>query len=363
MDFFFPQKVKLGQGVSLNVGFAAKEEGARALLTTEGAWEDSKELSIVSQALDRASVPYILLTKNATQAADRFIEEAASVIRASRADVVVTLGGNSLLSLGRTAVWRSQAQKPPALIEVPVSVCFPLLLRREAFVGSGHPSDLRFEPLPEGWRHRIFLDPHMATGQTPASSISSLLETLFFAVEAFYQDSCGLTEESLLLGAIEELWQRMAKIYESPANVENRHAAVQAGFNIALALGLMPRGAGLTLAFVLGSLLETAPTAFGSLFLAPFLEQLAGRSPEKTQRLARAFQAEQWDGPASALGPKLAQDVRKFLNTYKLPLRLADYGIVDTQIILAADVVRSMKLGRSSLLDSDSLEAFLRQIL
>ncbi len=363
MDFFFPQKVRLGQGVSLNVGFAAKEYGARALLITEAAWEDSKELTILTQALERAAVPYILLIKSAAQPADGFIEEAASVIRASRAEVVLSLGSNSLLSLGRTSVWRSQAQKPPALIEVPVSVCFPLLMRREAFVGSGHPSDLRFETLPESWQHRIFLDPHMATGQTPASSISNLLETLFFAVEAFYQDSCGLTEESLLLGAVEELWQRMAKIYENPANVENRHAAVQAGFNIALALGLLPRGAGLTLGFVLSSLLDTAPTAFGSLFLAPFLEELAVRAPEKTQRLARAFHVEDWDGPVLALGPKLAQDVRKFLNTYKLPLRLAEYGIVDAQIILAADVVRSMKLGRSSLLDSDNLEAFLRQIL
>jgi hypothetical protein len=59
----------------------------------------------------------------------------------------------------------------------------------------------------------------------------------------------------------------------------------------------------------------------------------------------------------------MAQDVRKFLNAHKLPLRLADYKLVDTQITQAVDVVRGLELRRGGILEPDQLSEFVRHIL
>ena len=370
MDFHFPQKIRLGQGVSQHVGLAAKEGGSRTLLLTESSFDSSKELTILTQSLERAGVAFIVLSKGTEQSSSSFLSEAATLGRASRAESIMVLGGNTLLSWGRAlAIEISKGQKDSngkkstaglPYIEVPTSTCFPLLLREEAFLDSMHPSELRFINTPLFHKHRIFLDPHMVTGITAVTSVTGLLETLFFAVEAYYSELSGLTEQSLLLGAIGAIWSNLEKIYKNPAAIEHRWITFQAGWNVALALALIPRNVGLTLTLVLGGLIGLPATALGSLFLAPFLEVYGPKSVERTQRLAQVMGAGGWDGAVESLGPKLAQDVRKFLNVYQLPLRLTDYQAVEAQTVLAADVVQGLNVGNGGLLPAKDLPEFLQ---
>jgi len=359
MDFHFPQNVHLGQGVSQRFGLAAKEAGARVLLLTDGASDGSKELGILTHSLERASVPFLVLARNPRQGLADALVEAVSVAKASRMDVLAALGDADQLALGRAVVNELSKEKSSPYFEVPSGVCYPLLLRPEVFLSTGHPADVRFVPFSAA-HHQIFIDPHMSTGQTPKSSVAALLEALFYAVEACLHDASGLTERSLLIGAVEAIWGTLAKIYENPANAEYRLTAVQAGFNIAIACALGPRGAGVTFAHTLAGLAGLSTSAFGSLLLAPLLEFYAPKAGTRLQSLGRAFG---YDPQDEQLGPKIAQDVRKFLNTHKLPLRLADYKLVDTQITQAVDVVRGLELRRGGILEPDQLPEFVRAVL
>lgn len=363
MEFHFPQRVHLGQGVSQKFGLAAKESGARVLLLADGAFDGSKELGILTHSLERASVPYLVLPRNPRQNLAEALKEAVTVAQASRMDVLASLGGADQLSLGRAVVTDLAKQKAVPYFEVPSGVCYPLLLRPEAFLSTGHPSDVRFTPFTASAGHQIFLDPHMTTGQSPKASVGALLEALFYAVEACLHDSSGLTEQSLLLGAMESIWSTLKKIYENPANAEYRHLATQAGFNIATACALGPRGVGFSFAFTLSGLAGLSTSAFGSLLLAPLLEFHAPKAGARLRLLARAFGYEIREGDEASIGPKIAQDVRKFLNAHKLPLRLADYKLVDTQISQAVDVVRGLDLRRGGILESDQLSDFVQTVL
>ena len=363
MEFHFPQYVYLGQGVSQRFGLAAKEAGARVLLLTDGAFDGSKELGILTHSLDRASVPFLVLPRNPRQSLAEALKEAVAVAQASRMDILAALGGADQLSLGRAAVNDLVAVKPTPYFEVPSGVCYPLLLRPEVFLTAGHPSGLCFAPFGAKGGHHIFLDPHMATGQTSKASVSSLLEALFYAVEACLHDASGLTEQSLLVGAVEAVWTTLKKIYENPANAEYRLLATQAGFNIATACALGPRGVGVTFSFTLAGLAGLPTSAFGSLLLAPLLEYYAPKAGVRIRTLARAFGYEVQEGDEATVGPKIAQDVRKFLNAHQLPLRLADYHLVDTQITQAVDVVRGLDLRRGGILEPDQLPDFVRNVL
>lgn len=363
MEFRFPQHIHLGQGVSQKLGPTARAAGSRVLLLTDAAFDGSKELGILTQSLERSSVPFLVLPRNPRQNLSESLKEAVSVARASRMDILAALGGVDQLSLGRSVVTELSAHQPVPYFEIPSGVCYPLLLRPEAFLSTGHPSDVRFLPFLPSGPHHIILDPHMATGQTPKASVSALLETLFYAVEACLHDSSGLTEQSLLNGAVEAVWSTLRKIYENPANAEYRLLAAEAGFNVAVACALGPRGTGVSFAFTLAGLAGLSTAAFGSLFLAPLLENYAVKAGGRLKGLARAFGTEVADGDEASLGPRIAQDVRKFLNTYKLPLRLADYQLVDTQITQAVDVVRGLDLRRGGILEPDQLPEFVRHIL
>ena len=363
MEFHFPQHVHLGQGVSQKFGLVAKEAGARVLLLVDGAFDGSKELGILTHSLERASVPFLVLARNGRQNVADALKEAVTVAHASRMEILAALGGSDQLSLGRAVVNDLGASRPVPYFEVPSGVCYPLLLRPETFLSTGHPSGLRFAPFVTKGEHFVFLDPHMATGQTSKASVASLLEALFYAVEACLHDSSGLTEQSLVVGAVEAVWSTLKRIYENPANAEYRLLATQAGFNIAAACALGPRGAGVTFAFTLAGLAGLSTSAFGSLLLAPLLEYHAPKAGIRIRTLARAFGYEVQEGEEATVGPKIAQDVRKFLNAHQLPLRLADYHLVDTQITQAVDVVRGLDLRRGGILEPDQLPDFVRTVL
>lgn len=362
MEFHFPQQVHLGQGVSQKLGLTAKEAGARVLLLADSAFNGTKELGVLTHSLDRASVPHLVLSRNPRQNLAEALKEAVTVAQASRMDILGALGGADQLSLGRATVNDLAKTRSVPYFEVPSGVCYPLLLRPEAFLSTGHPSDVRFIPFNTLSAHHIFLDPHMATGQSPKASVSALLEALFYAVECFLHDTAGLTEQSLLAGAIEAIWSTLKKIYENPANAEYRLVATQAGFNIATACALGPRGVGVSFAFTLSGLAGLSTSSFGSLLLAPLLEFHGPKAGARLRLLARAFGYDPQEDEAS-LGPKMAQDVRKFLSAHKLPLRLADYKLVDTQINQAVDVVRGLDLRRGGILDADELTDFVRNVL
>jgi alcohol dehydrogenase class IV len=363
MEFHFPQRVRLGQGVSQQLGLAVKEAGVRALLVTESSLEAGKELGILTHSLERAGVPFLVLSKSTRQNIIEFQKEALSIAQASRMDVLVALGGSDLLSLARSVATDLTEKRRVPYFEVPTVVCYPLLLRSEAFLTTGHPSDMRFLALPDNLDQQVLIDPHMATGQTPKTSIMLLLETLFFAVEGYFHEAAGLLEQSLLLGAIEALWGNLKKIEDNPANAEYRYVVAQAGFNVSVALACLPRSAGLTFSFALAGIAGVSSSSFGSLFLAPFLEHYGPLAATRMARLAPAFGLADYEGGVETLGPKVAQEVRKFLNTAKLPLRLAEFQLVDTQVNLAVDVVRGLGLARGGVLDPEALQDYLQHVL
>jgi len=361
MVFHFPQTVSLGQGMSQRLGLLTKDLGSRVLLLVDSAYDGSKELGILTHSLERASVPYLVLSRGARETMAEALAEATTVARASRMGVLAVLGGPDQLALGRSAINSLGEKTATPYFEIPTFSCYPLLLRPEVFLSTGHPSDVRFVPFTSPSHHHVLLDPYMATGQSSKAAVSSLLEALFYAVETFLHQNAGLTEQSLLLGAIEKIWSTLHQIYENPANAEYRLLTTQAGFNIMAAASLLPRGTGMTFAFVLAGLAGISTGAFGSLLLAPLLEDYSHRAGTRVLALSQAFGQEA--GDESTVGPKIAQDVRKFLNAHQLPLRLADYKLVDTQLTQAVDVVRGMEILRGGVLEPDHLPDFVRSVL
>jgi len=363
MDFCFPQQVHLGQGVSQRFGLSAKDCGSRVLLLADEALEGSQELSVLLEGLERAGVAHLVVSRPAQQSLEEARIEAVAVANASRMDVLAAVGGSDQLSLGRAVAASLSALSPVPYLEVPTAVCFPLLLRPEAFVSTGHPSAVRFVPFPPGRVHHIFLDPHLTTAQTAKASVASLVEALFYGVELYLKDSANLIHQGLTLAAIEALWSSLRRIHDNPSHAEYRLVASEAGFAISAAAALGPRSTGVSFAYVLAGLAGLATSTMGSLMLAPLLEGHSAGAGVRLVPLARAFGLEPSEGPGPELAGRMAQEVRRELNTYQLPLRLTDYKLVDTQISQAVDVVRGLDLRRSGVLDPEHLPDFVRRVL
>lgn len=357
MDFRFPQHVHLGQGLTQRFGVTAKEVGARVLLLTEEDHTGSPDLTVLTESLDRSSVPFLILTKQPGRSLRDTAKEALTVAKASRMDILATFGDSETISLGRSIAAEIDALSPIACLEVPVAICDPLWFRPEGFLSTGHPSDSRFFPFSVRRPHHIFLDPHLGTEQTPKAAVSGLLEALFYAVELVLRDQTTLMHQGLLLTAIEALWSSLKRIYENPAHVLYRLTALEAGFNISVAQALGPRPTGVSFAFTLAGLAGLPPASMAALLLAPLLEGFSSPAGERLLAVARAFQV---PGDGKDLGPRIAQEVRRFLHAHKLPLRLQDFQLVESQLNQAVDVVRGLDLRRSGVLDPEQLPELVR---
>lgn len=362
MEFHFPQHVHAGQGTGQRIGLMARHAGSRLLLIVDSAFDGSQELGILTASLERASVSYLVLSRAQYESSGAALKEILAVAKASRSDLLAALGGSDILSLVRQAHGELSQSGPLTYFEVPTGFCDPLLLRPEAFVNSGHPSSIRFVPYAPSAQHHVFLDPHLQLPLTPKAAVSGLLEAVFYGFECLCYDGIGLVEQSLLLGAIESLWTSLQGIYENPSLLELRLRAAEAGLSISAACALMPRGTGMSFVATLAGLTGLPTSTLATLMLPALFEASNEGFAENLSRLAPRMGLPS-NAASDTLGLRLAQEVRRFLASHQIPLRLSQYQLVDTQITQAVDVVLGLDLRRRGLLNQESLAGFVRSVL
>lgn len=355
MEFNFPQSVRIGLGVAQQVGLAARELGTRALVLSEPLTPESREKLVLGQILDRAGVRNLGMELLDGQPTAPFAKEAQSLAKSGFAEMVVTLGSSRMLSLGRKV---SQNLELP-LVEIPTNPVQPYLLRREGWCGSGTPTDWElFEvklPVPQ----KIFLDPYLATGATAMSSVAGFLEMVFLALEAMTWDGCDPLSHTLGETVL-KMWPLARQVYDQPTKAEFRTDSYFSGLALAQLLAQVPRGPGLTTLTLLRAVTKIPPHAGGAVLLPHFVEKYlwkrAGAVGLTAARMGFPDAYEDSQEGAEAL----AQEIRKSLSSFRLPLRFQELGLIESETSLCADMVRGADLRKGFALDGDETGALLR---
>ena len=195
LDLRFTPTISIGSSVRVSADNLSR--GDRALLITDSVHEDHADA--LQQQLDSQGIQAILYARDGLGCHSESLDEALSLARGSRSRMVVSLGGEKVLSLGRLVAAMAPSGRHAldalndrrveglglSLVELPSSGRHSLLFRKEAVLGERdeYRSALIRLEAPPG--HTVILDSALSRNTPRGISVLSAAQRLGTAVESF----------------------------------------------------------------------------------------------------------------------------------------------------------------------------------
>lgn len=355
MDFHFPQKLKIGLGVSQQAGVIARSFGTRALVLCQPVNAGSREAQVVTQILERGGVKHYLINYLEGQNAADFLKEAKRIAKAGYTEVILTLGDTRLLSLGRKLA--DETSQP--LIELPTSPVVPFLLRQEGWIGTGHPAE--WQVFSTTTVPTVLLDPYLATGTPAIPSLAAYAEMVLLGLECASWEGADPLSLTLFDGVLAG-WTRTKEVQADPTKAENRLEGFYSGLALAQMLAQGPRGPVWTALTVLQGITSLPAHSGAPVVLPALVEQQLHRRPGLVARTARGLGLEGEFTDDAQGAEALARALRRDLKDFGLPLRFQELSLLESELSLAADMVQALDLRKGFLLDGEALGPFLKGV-
>ncbi len=341
LDMRFTPRIMIGSAVRL--GTDAASRGERALIIADSALD--KDAVSLQEQLDSFGVSAILFARDGLGSDSESLDEALSLARGSRARMVVSVGGDKVLSLGRlvsalapSRLYAANVLESPVvenkglpLLEVPSSGRHSLLFRHEAFLGDrkGNRSALAsFQPPAD---HTVILDSTLIA-KTPRriTELSAALR-LGAAVESFLSPRSTFLSEVQARAAVETALVLVRRVREEADHPDFRSAEMDSQLISAFSSGFTGIGPGLSLAWA-AAWAGGFPRAAGYAILLPWvLESPLYAGSARAGSLSRLLA----DEPGAGSGDP-AEDVRGLFGRLGLPGRLRELGADLGKLIPAA---------------------------
>ena len=347
LDMRFTPRIMIGSAVRL--GTDAAGWGDRALIVADTVLE--KDAVSLQEQLDDLGVKAILFARDGLGCHSESLDEALSLARGSRARMVVSLGGEKVLSLGRlvSALASTPGHAADVLdagyvenrgipvLEIPSTGRHSLLFRQQAVIGDSSGSRSVLASLRPPASHTVILDSSL-TGRTPdrISRFSAALR-LGTAVESFLSPRSTFLSEVQSRAAVEQAVALVRRVRDESDHPDFRTAERDSLLLSAFAEGFTGVGPGQALAWA-ASWAAGFPRAAGYAVLLPWLlESPLYAGSAKTGSLSRLLA----DEDESASGNP-AEDVRSLFGSPGLPGRLRELGAQLGDLIPAAGWAAAM---------------------
>lgn len=281
--------------------------------------------------------------------------EAVAVARSCHADLIVTLGGGSVIDAGKAvrtclAAGITTVQELDAFMQQPVSPVGPFLLQVSiptTLSGAEYTRSFSVTHFGHGIKRSytnsavasrtILYDP-TATTDTPSRLwLASGVMAINHAVEVFCASPPHVVGDTLKLAALRTLLSSLPRTREVPDDLDTR-LSCQVGAWLAdhsplRAQPLSPTATALpshALAYELGALCRVAYGLTACVTLPACLRWSAARVPQAAARqaeLARALGVAPQQSPDAEAASHLAETLQTFITQLELPYRLRDVGV------------------------------------
>ncbi len=347
-----PSTIAFGQDVLPQLATIAGEYGKRVLVISESVLHEGDHVNRVVEMLKRSGLETMLYDELTPGSPTSVVDDLASLAGASRAGVVVGLGGMRVLSIARCAANIAASKchlsdmfdgKVPdaslPYIEVPSSYRNHLLMRNECVVKDTAANRARLLQLAPGTVRAVVLDTSFSQTLSSKYALAAILDTLLAAVEGYFSTESTLYSDTLLERAITELHGAALLGVRNPADLRFRNRAAEAGLLAALGLGVVGQGMGGVLAYVMNARFSLPKSWVATVLLPHIVDFLTPRNYEKAAKVAAAL-GERVDGIRAAEdAPRAARGIRKLLNHMDLPVRFRDLDVAHEELGAAATEV------------------------
>jgi alcohol dehydrogenase len=354
-------EIIIGLDTVNRIGSLCSRCGHKVLIATEqGLYENSLIERLIS-VLEEAGLETILFDEIPAQATADIAENAASLARGARCDMIVGFGGLKIQYIARLAsilaastlrlfdLLDGQKEEEAFLpyAAIPIASGDPFLL--SDYIIAVDPRD-RFVKLIKGPRNlcqAIILDPGLSELISGKFAPTAAFDGLCISIEAYCSIKSSFFSEALLEQAI-SLYAKMMHSYADNTASDFPGASVHAGLLMALGASVSTPGIGAALAYSLNGRFPVAKSWCATVLLPYIMERLVAARPEKLAKVA-ALMGDVVEGVSVADAANMAvETVRRHMGQLQVPARLKDFNLSLDRLVPVAEAARDLEFVAAS---------------
>ncbi len=353
--FYLPSRVLFGMGVFARAGQTAAALGSRALLVTDAILREERVTSGVEECLERAGVSTIVFDELGPESTSSALERAIELGRASRAQMVVGLGGIRSLSAAKCVARMVPAAEPLddylsgggdsgaslPYLEIPTTCRNPLMFTDRSLIVDAR--NRRTHVLRTGKRADwVIVDPELTLSLSARYTVTTLMDTLLTAIEAYFSPRSTFFSETLCLRAIGIITSIIDELSDEPQNRELRIRAAEAGFLTGVSLTMSAQGLGSAVAYALNGWRMVPKSMVAGVMLPHVLDLAVQSQPKKIERIGNVLGEEIYGKPLKEFSVRVADAVRQRMSLLRLPMRLKDFDLGLEDVAEVASIAFSL---------------------
>lgn len=336
-----PGHVLFGLDTANQIGRIVEAIGRRAVVVTESVMYEAEAVQRVRRTLERQSIDTIVFDELAPGAGSATVEEVASLVRASKADVVIGLGGVRVLATARCAAYVATGDVglgalldgaeatggTTPYVEIPSSCRNHFMLRNEAVLTDNATMRPSVVHLPRGLVRSVVIDPRLSMSLSVKYNAAAMLDTLLGAIEGYISGAANVLSDGLLASAIEILSNAILPAYKNAGDVRPRVRAAEAGLLTALGLATSSQGIGGALSYAINSRFQVPKSWVSTVLLPHVIDRHVTVRSDKLAKVASLLNeyVDNLSRPEGAA--RAATAIRRLLGRVGLPSRLRDFDL------------------------------------
>ena len=365
INYFLPPRIEFGVGAIQNLAVHVKSFGAkRPLVVTDEGVTNAGILSESVEPLEKADIDYTVFDAVLPNPTDQQVIEGMKVIRAEQCDLVIAVGGGSVMDAAKAIRILSTHEPPlePYYVDVggveriggnlPPLICVPTTAGTGSEVSQGALiTDTSFNTTdrprkraistPHNMASLALLDPQLTLGMPPALTAATGMDAVTHAIEAYVATRYHPISEGVALQSLKISAANIRRAYQHGDDITARGNML-----IASTMGAFAFQKGLGAVHSLAHQLSTEdPIPHGvanALLLPPVMEFNRSHAVDGYADIAEALGIDISDMTKQEAATAAIEEVKSLNSAVNMPKGLGEAGL---------DPQRIPKLAKDAMLD------------
>jgi len=354
-------EIIIGLDTINRAGSLFAERGHKILLATEQGLYENNLIDRLVKVLDDAGLETILFDEIPAQATADAAENAASLARGARCDLVIGFGSLKTQYIAKlAAILAASTLRLFDLLDglreeheflpyaaIPSTGSDPFLLSDSLIAVDPRDRFIKLVKCPRNLCQAVILDPGLSELIGGKFGPTIAFDGLCTAMEAYCSTKSSFFSDALLEQAI-SLYAKMMHSYVDNLSTDYPGASVHAGLLMAIGASVSAPGIGTALAYALSGKFPVAKSWCATVLLPYIMEKLVASRPEKMAR-AISLMGETTESVSTSEAANMAVDtIRSRMGQLKVPARLKDFNLSLDRLVPAAEAARDMEFVAAS---------------
>ena len=360
--FNLDPEIIIGRDTVNRAGALAGRRGNKVMIASEQGLHESNHIERLTKVLEEAGLQTILFEEIPVQATADVAENAASLARGARCDLIEGLGGLktqyiaklvSILAASRFGVFElldgyKEEKAFLPYIAIPTASGTDPFLFTDYFTAID-PRDklVKLIKCPRSLCTAVILDPGLSESLSGKYASTAAFDGLCVSLEAYCSGKSSFLSDAFLEQAISR-YARILHSYTDNQPFDFLNASANAGFLASLGVLVSAPGIASALAYSLNGKFPVAKSWCSTVLLPYIMEKLVASRPEKMARAA-FLMGEFVEGISKGDAANLAVDVvRRCMGQLAVPARLKDFNLSLDRLVPVAEAARGLEFVASS---------------